>query len=136
MAKHFTWLKEYTLDIKEIDEQHHYFVSLLDQVYDAFLSAAPRARQEILLDDLVNYAGNHFATEEKYFDKFNYSDTAAHKEEHRKLKELVMSFQTRFNAGESDLSEELIDFLEDWLVKHILDQDQKYVDCFHEHGLY
>ncbi len=135
MAEHFKWTKEYIFDIKEIDDQHRYFVSILDRIYDSFLASAPRLTQEILLDELINYAVIHFQTEEKYFDEFHYAGAAEHKAAHQQLKEKVLDFQTKFKAGTADISEELIDFLEDWLVDHLATMDRKYVECFHEHGL-
>ena len=34
-----------------------------------------------------------------------------------------------------DFAFELVDFLEDWLINHLMTVDQKYVKCFHDHGL-
>ncbi|PIT94377.1 hypothetical protein COT98_03945 [Candidatus Falkowbacteria bacterium CG10_big_fil_rev_8_21_14_0_10_39_9] len=135
MAEHFKWSDDYVFNIKEIDDQHRYFVSLLDRVYDYFLESAPRSTQEIILDELVNYALIHFETEEKYFAEFNYEGAEDHKEAHRELKAKIMAFQDESKTGTADLSDDLIDFLEDWLIDHLAKMDRKYVECFHNHGL-
>jgi len=36
---------------------------------------------------LVNYGNFHFATEEKYFDEFNYEDTEEHKKRHQEFRD-------------------------------------------------
>ena len=36
---------------------------------------------------------------------------------------------------EIEFAFELVDFLEDWLINHLMIVDRKYIKCFHEHGL-
>lgn len=135
MANYFPWKEEYKLDIKEIDGQHEYFVSLLNRLYLAILDLQTQDQLKIILDELAVYAVKHFTTEEKYFDEFNFSGAAEHKEEHRLLKEKIMDFKTQAENEQLVISFELIDFLEGWLVDHLDGMDKKYVQCFHEHGL-
>ena len=132
---HFIWKPEYKFDIKEIDDQHQYFVGIMDKLYDAIINNLPREELGQLLKELINYAVDHFNTEEKYFTEFNYEGTEDHKAKHQELKDKVLDFQKKFEDNSSDISVDLIDFLEDWLVDHLLNLDQKYVDCFHQHGL-
>lgn len=135
MAEHFKWTNDYVMNVAEIDGQHRHFISILDRVYDTILNQTPNEVKGALLDDLVNYALIHFGTEERYFDEFNYSGAAEHKAAHKELLDKVLSFQSEFKEKKKDISLELIDFLEDWLVNHLMTMDKKYVDCFHEHGL-
>lgn len=132
---YFVWKPEYVFGLKEIDSQHRHFVGILDRLYDLIISGSSRDELSKTLDELINYAGNHFKTEEKYFDEFNYEGAADHKEEHRELAEKISNLKKRFEVGTEDISVELIDFLEDWLVQHLLNLDSKYVDCFRQHGL-
>lgn len=132
---HFVWKPEYKVNVKEIDNQHEYFVGILDRLYDAILCSADRAELGGLLELLVNYTSLHFATEEKYFDEFGYEGAAEHKLKHKELTEKVLDFQKKFEDNEIDISTDLIDFLEDWLIDHLLNLDQKYVECFHQNGL-
>lgn len=135
MSDYFKWEKQYTFDIKEIDEQHRYFVLILDNIYKTLLKSTPREEQGKLLRNLVNYAVIHFQTEEKYFDQFNFEGAAEHVKAHQKLKEKVLKFQSDFDQGKAEISSEILDFLEDWLVDHLATMDKKYVECFHAHGL-
>jgi hemerythrin-like metal-binding protein len=132
---YFAWKPEYVFGIKEIDDQHQYFVSILDRLYDGILHGAPREELGKTLETLIAYAVNHFDTEEKYFTEFNYDGAAEHIAKHQELKSKVLDFQQKFSENKVDISEDLIDFLEDWLVEHLLNLDRKYVACFHKHGL-
>ncbi|MFA4942245.1 MAG: bacteriohemerythrin [Patescibacteria group bacterium] len=132
---HFVWKPEYQFGIKEIDDQHQHFVGILDRLYDNIISNSPREEMGALLQELIDYAVNHFNTEEKYFTQFNYEGTIEHKAKHQELKDKVLDFQKKFKENQADISVDLIDFLEDWLIDHLLNLDKKYVECFREYGL-
>jgi len=85
MDKCFIWKDKYNLNIKEIDDQHKNFVNILEEVYQSVLTNEDRKLVGKRLEDLKNYAIKHFATEEKYFDEFNYSDSKKHKAAHQDL---------------------------------------------------
>lgn len=135
MSDYFKWEKEYLFNITEIDEQHRYFVSILDEIYKSLISSSTREEKGVLLDKLVDYAILHFRTEEKYFAEFNFEGAAEHIEEHRKLEKKAMEFHSEFKEGRAEISAEVLDFLEDWLINHLSTMDKKYVECFHAHGL-
>jgi hemerythrin len=75
---------------------------------------------------LVNYTRIHFSAEEKFFLSKNYADYNSHKSEHDKLTQKVIEFQGQFNSGKVALSLPIMNFLKEWLVKHIMDTDKKY----------
>lgn len=129
------WKDEYSVKVKEIDEQHKKFVEMLNNLYKEAMESASRTKVRNIIDNLIEYAGIHFKTEEKYFDKFHYPLAAEHKEQHRILTERVVQFSKRFNDGE-DVAFEILDFLEDWLVGHLAGYDMKYSQFFNEHGLF
>ena len=129
-----TWQDEYSVNVKEIDDQHKHFIGILNRLYMA-IQASDTAVLSPLIDELVAYATKHFATEEKYFDQFHYEGATEHKEEHAKLAATVAESLARKTEDPLTLSYELLDFLEDWLVNHLNTMDKKYVTCFAEHGL-
>jgi hemerythrin-like metal-binding protein len=135
MAEYFAWKEEYKMNIKEIDKQHEYFVSLLNKLYIAIIDFQTQDNLGLILDELIVYAVDHFKTEEKYFDKFHFIGAEEHKKEHQMLKERLLDFKLKFTQDKAKISFELIDFLESWLVDHLDNMDKKYVECFHVNGL-
>ncbi len=129
------WSEKHSMGVKEIDDQHKAFIETLNQLYAAINSGMGKEEMEKILLGLVNYATNHFATEEKYFDLYQYENSAEHKEEHRKLKAKVTDFYEKLKKGEADITLDLLDFMESWLVDHLENQDQKYKECFQKNGL-
>lgn len=134
MKDFFKWKDEYLLQIAEIDKQHQYFVSLINELYRATIERADSSSLAIFIGRLAAYADEHFATEEKYFDLFNFSGADEHKAEHAKLRERIKEF-SQITELDPQASFKIIDFLESWLLDHLVAMDRKYVTCFHEHGL-
>jgi len=130
------WNESHSVNVKEIDEQHKTFIGILNKIYDLVYQRIDQAELKKILDELVAYAEKHFQTEEGYFDKFNYEHSEEHKKEHLKLKTQIGDFYKKLEAGEVEISVELLDFLENWLVDHLDIQDKKYIKCFNEHGLF
>ncbi len=132
---HFPWKEEYEMGISVIDKQHKYFVSLINEIYDAILAGQTDKKLKEILSKLIDYAKEHFDTEEKYFDKFHYEGSDEHKAKHKELKKSVLDFQKRLKEDKVIVSFNLVNFLEDWLGEHLKDMDFKYKDCFKQNGL-
>jgi hemerythrin-like metal-binding protein len=132
----FEWKSEYSVNVSEIDEQHKIFINILNKLYTSINHSETDSSLTIILKELVDYAHTHFATEEKYFDKFNYDFSIEHKAEHAHILDQIASFEKLHSEKKKDISMELIDFLEDWLITHILEQDKKFTYCFNSHGLF
>ncbi len=130
-----TWNTSYAVGVAEIDTQHQKLVDLINKLHDAMKAGKSNTVLGGLLSDLVSYTGYHFATEEKYFDKFHYAESPAHRAEHRKLVAEVVEFQKKFKSGAASISMDLMEFLKKWLTDHIAGSDRKYVACFKENGL-
>jgi hemerythrin len=136
------WNSSYSVNVKEIDEQHKKLLEMINNLADITLSESKvptddeRNKLENILNELIRYTEYHFSTEEDYFDEFDYENADSHKKEHKKFVEKIKEFMKRFRNKEASISFELINFLQDWLIDHIMGTDKKYTKCFNEHGLY
>jgi len=130
------WSDELSVNVKEIDGQHQFFIGLMDRLYAEISSGKEVEKLDEITDELLRYAKLHFATEEKYFDLFNYENTKEHKEAHAGLLRQIDVFRENKKEDKTELSWKLLDFMENWLVLHLEEQDKKYTKCFNEHGLY
>ena len=128
------WKKEYSVGVEMIDEQHKMFIGIINELYVAIIEKKEKQILDDVFKQLVAYTQFHFQTEERYFDEFHYEGAEEHKMAHKKLCDQIADLQKR----EGSIMEnpfELMDFLEDWLVDHIMGMDKKYGPCFNEHGL-
>ena len=129
------WKDDYNLGIKEIDDQHKRFIEILNELYDAIKAMQVKEKVGVILDDLDAYTKLHFATEERYFEKFQYEDAASHAAEHRRFIDNMHGLGRAQFVNESEMALAFTDAMENWLIGHIALSDRKYVPLFHEHGL-
>lgn len=129
-----TWDESYSVNVREIDEQHRKLIEMLNAFYGHVGRDAKEAFHT-LLNSLVDYTHYHFSTEERYFDLFKYPGAAAHTEAHRRFTEKVDDVRKRLLSGQLVLSLEITVFLRDWLTEHIKGSDRAYTSHFNQSGL-
>jgi hemerythrin len=129
------WDDSFSVNLGEIDGQHQKLIEMINDLHDAMKHGRSKDVLYKIINSLIDYAGYHFRTEEKYFDKFGYPDAKSHKEEHLHFTNKVAEFKDGFALGKIGLSMELLDFLTQWLQTHVKIVDKKYIPFFSEKGL-
>ncbi len=131
----FEWGPKFCIGIQSIDDQHKKLVDYVNQLHEGMLSGKGADLMGPILQGLVEYTVNHFKYEEGIFSTHGYADAVAHKAEHDKLIQQVGDFHGKFKAGSATISTELMNFLKNWLMAHILGSDKKYVPFLTEKGV-
>ena len=129
------WSKRYELGIKEIDDQHHNLVNIINKLFDSYNQEAELEIIIDIIDELLAYADIHFGTEEGYFDKFQFEGAAEHRAEHRRFKERINSLKNKLEINKSEVIEDALNILGEWFSDHEEQYDRKYVPCFKKNGL-
>lgn len=129
------WSDSLSVGVSEIDKQHQTLVKMINDLHDAMRQAKGSDVLGPLLNGLIDYAGDHFKTEERYFVRFSYPDIAAHKKAHADFVAKVLDFKSRFETTAVGLSLDVMNFLSNWLQSHIKGEDKKYGPFFNAHGL-
>ncbi len=130
------WTDDLSVKVKEIDAQHQTLLELLNSLYEVTRRIGTEEELAGILRQLEGYATFHFATEEKYFDKFDYSEAEEHKQEHRELLRNISRFKSRYPEEDIGLLPEIAEFVEGWLREHWEEQDKRYARCFNSNGLF
>ena len=128
------WNDDYSVQIQEFDVQHQRLISLLNELHQAMLEGKNKVLVSRILNDLVDSTRRHFAAEERRMQEAAYPDFLSHKMEHYKLKHQVTDFLEEFDAGDGAISVQMMDFLKDWLVRHINGADKKYTPHLRAHA--
>ncbi len=134
-AGRLIWDDTFSVDIVEIDEQHRKMIGMINDLHRAMDKGYEAWMLSDLVHGLIDYASTHFRTEEDYMAKFGYAGYQEHEAEHDRFVGKVLDYQSQLNVGGVVSAPELMAFLKDWLVRHILGTDKKYVQLFREKGL-
>ena len=120
------WSDDFSIGIPEIDEDHKRLVQCLDDLFTAcFAGQGPQVLSPIL-DRLMDYTRQHFSHEEDVMRKVGYPGLDDHRAEHAALVLELDDIIEQHRIGDThELSNQTLQFLEDWLSHHILVEDKK-----------
>lgn len=121
----FEWKSDYSLGHGDIDRQHQRLFALASDLHTAMTQGKGKDALSATLARLIDYTKTHFATEERLMQAHHYPEYPHHKAAHDALTARVLEFQKEFEAGRVGMTVELLQFLKDWLQKHIGETDRK-----------
>lgn len=120
------WTENLLIGVEEIDRQHRHLVEILNRLHEAMkMGGKPRELVRVM-QDLVNYTRYHFATEERLMQESSYPGYIGHARKHRALVEKVNAFNEDVLKGRAAVTLSLMQFLKEWLAKHILGTDKEF----------
>lgn len=124
------WNDNLVTGIAEIDEQHRILVNSINDANTRLTINSNAEMLEQISRDLLSYALYHFETEEELMHKYNYAeanseDADAHLRQHREFSSKVVEVREGIKAGNLISREELLTFLNGWLINHILKTDKR-----------
>lgn len=121
----FEWTHLFETGLPEVDQQHRRLVELVNQLGRNVDSASPEHIDQAL-QALAEYTVYHFTSEEAIMEVNHVAQTYVdrHKETHRRFVRQVQDWIARRKDKESISLHQLLDFLSNWLIFHILGDDQ------------
>jgi hemerythrin len=125
------WQDNFNLGMPDIDDQHKSLLDLINQVWNAVVSKAPVREQIRLVEELERYTISHFAAEEAFLKSIDYPEFEQHKALHEAFVKRVADEKANL-ASHGYLGLEIMHFLNDWLINHILGVDKKYAQFANE----
>ena len=131
----FAWKPEYSVGIREIDQQHKKLVSLLNDLHAAMKAGQAADALDKILQDLITYTRIHFQAEERLMEAHSFPGAGQHKQEHARLTQQVVDFYNRSRGGNLSVTVQLLSFLKEWLVNHILHTDKNYGPFLNSRGV-
>lgn len=124
------WNEKLMTGVNEIDDQHRILVNTLNEANAVLVTNTTPDFLEQITRDLLSYALYHFETEEDLMQQYGYDESLAedaerHQKEHRAFSSKVVAVREGLKGGIMISREELLSFLNNWLVNHILNTDKK-----------
>jgi hemerythrin len=135
------WNKGYEIGNAYIDGQHRHLVGLLVNLKDFIVDNGLQAESGDIgniVKSLADYTQIHFSGEQALMAKHSYPELNNHIRLHSVFVQAVDAFAAAAKAGKAGEDEELhglYDFLLQWLINHILQEDRKFAEYLQGKGL-
>lgn len=121
------WEKEFDTGVVLIDKQHRNLIDIINNLRQAHRQ---NKKNEVLRETilkLVEYTKNHFGYEEKHMMQSAYNKLSEHKEQHGLFIKKMVEILTVLKKGNyENLTDDILDFLQKWMMHHILKDDKEY----------
>ncbi len=116
------------MEIHDIDNQHRELIYILQQTNDLQHTSETRKRLyiPIIIKKLFYYSQYHFSYEEEHMSKNGYELIDEQKKLHKDFIDEIIKFAEEYKQERIFLTDEIILFLKDWTINHILTEDKKY----------
>ena len=134
-SSYFPWRSEYNINVKTMDSQHRELVNIINELQQAINEGEGKERLGQVLEKLLEYTDFHFSAEEKLMKKHGYPGYQEHSIKHTKMRSKVLSLIHDYNSGGVAKTFSVLKFLQDWLIKHIMDTDRNYADYLNRKGI-
>ena len=123
----FEWSELFETGIKAVDEQHQCLVDLVNQLSHASDEASTE-QIDLALKELADYTVYHFQCEEAIMldGGVSPSHVVPHQETHRHFICQVSDWIEQRNKNEAPTIHQMLDVLSNWLIFHILGDDQSF----------
>lgn len=119
------WNPAWETGITLIDQQHKALLAQFEALLVAIHENHPDDRIPPLLRFLADYVETHFSTEEGLMQVVGYPGFAGHQAIHDRMRAQVGELVEAAKDNPATLTEEVIDFLTDWLLSHINEEDRR-----------
>jgi len=125
----FQWKDTYSINHKEIDSEHKKLFVIALKALDTPKNGKKKYIRKTLIE-LNKYMREHFRNEEKFMCSINYPGYEAHKRIHNEIIEQINIIIKKIpTLLIEDFEKILIEYMDIWLINHILTEDSKIV-CF------
>jgi len=118
------WKNEYSLGIKEIDDQHKMLLCSFSILKEAIETEQAWSATHYRIVELRDLAIVHFTVEEAMMRLFGYTATEEHRTTHEHF--LIRLDDILNMSIRSSADEEMLKLLKEWLTMHILGSDKDY----------
>ncbi len=121
------WDKNLETGVVWIDEQHKQLLDQLVKMTSAIAQKKCEQNVRSTISFLNDYIRSHFNNEQSYMQRFNYPQTTAHLEEHRRFAEKFKENEKKYilQGASRQLAGEIARDMWDWYKNHICKFDKK-----------
>lgn len=117
------WDENLSVGIDVIDEHHRYLFDLINDLYDVVVNKLGTREVARLIKALDAYAKVHFRSEELMMTHYGYEGLNRQEHQHHAFEAKIREFYEELHANPLVAQFDVLSYLRDWLVQHILVED-------------
>lgn len=120
------WDESISVKVDLFDNHHKKLIDLINKLYQAMENGDGNAYLMPLLEELIKYTEYHFSAEEEAFEKYSYPEIEVHRKQHQSFVATAKELYEGLKGGSAILTDDVLDFLQEWVVTHIMKVDFQY----------
>lgn len=125
----YEFKEEFRTGIEEIDNEHKRLFEIADRLYEMMINDFIPDKYDYIVEviyELKDYAATHFKHEEEYMMSIRYKKLISQKAEHDEFIAMLEKYDLDvIDENQRKVILELLDFLNEWLINHILQSDKQ-----------
>jgi hemerythrin len=133
LSTEVAWNEFYALALPEIDDQHKLLFQMINDLWQGILAKAEVPVTAEVLQRLENYTRTHFSAEEELMRSIAFPRIEEHRRAHRLFIDQISNTRRKWANGEP-IGLEILHFLNNWLIDHILTTDKDYAAHYDRSG--
>jgi hemerythrin-like metal-binding protein len=124
----------YSVKNSTIDSQHKRLIEMINELNEAMASRNGFDVTDRVIEKTLEYTFYHFQNEEALMDKFSYPEMAHHITQHETFRKKIATLKKQAGEHVGTVPRELLLYLRDWLLNHIIHVDKKLGAFLQEQG--
>ena len=124
------WDQTFSVGVERIDEQHKKLIGMINTMIEAQDADDGGEVVSTVLNNMQQYATEHFSMEEECMINCGYADYDQHKAEHTGFKRRIAMLCVEAMKHRKAVGTEMLEFLTPWWTRHILECDMQYKALF------
>ena len=118
------WDESFSVKVKRCDEDHKKLLAIIQRLHESVINNQGPVDTQGILGELVDYTETHFKTEEGMLEQTKFPGLETHCQQHESFKAKLAELRKSFEYAPGDTPLAIMEYLKNWLVRHI-----KMVDC-------
>jgi hemerythrin-like metal-binding protein len=129
------WQDEYSVGVKEIDDQHQHLLSIINTLIIDQQEKYDVNKLSEVVASMIHHSYVHFATEERYLVQADFPDFKQHVLEHISFIMKTLELSLNVKDGAPDSRQELLKYIKSWYSSHVLGLDRQYIPYLAAKGI-
>jgi hemerythrin-like metal-binding protein len=122
----FNWTEKMSVGIGKIDKEHIQLFDIMNKIHEGMMAGKGQDALSTVINSLLDYTKFHFGNEEALLRQHGFPGLTEHIKLHEGFKTKVADLNNKLKNGSPALAIPTLDFLQEWLVKHIQGVDFQY----------